>query len=166
VNLADQNFKGAALEVFTHRGSSVLPTGELHGADGTSRQIDAAFALGDTLAICECRAVGRSLAVEKGQLRALAKRKEAIEQALSDIDEKANWLVSHRVGSNYDVRPYQWILPIGVTPFKEFIHSRESRYWIDEQLTRVLSPGELQHALENGALLAAAARSPNRVRLA
>ncbi len=133
--------------------------------DGTSRQVDAAFALDDTLVIGKCRAVGRSLAVEKGDPQALDLRKRLIERTLTDIDEKATWLQTHQAGSNYAVGSYQWVLPVGVTPFKEFIHSRDSRFWIDEQLPRVLSPGELQKALEDGTLRAAAARSPNRVKL-
>lgn len=165
VNPADQNFKGTALELFMHRGQSVLPTGEIRGADGTSRQVDAAFAAGDTLVICECRAVARSIAVEKGDPRALEKRKEVIEKALADIDEKAAWLREHRTGSNYSVDSFKWILPVGVTPFKEFIPSREARYWIDEKIPRVLSPAELRNALDDGSLLAAAARSTSRVKL-
>src|SRR5262249_1736408 len=63
VSLSDQNFKGEALEVLTRRGRSVLPSGELKGADGTSRQIDAAFGIGELLVIAECRVVARSIAV-------------------------------------------------------------------------------------------------------
>jgi hypothetical protein len=63
VSIPDQNFKGDALEALTRGGCSALPAGELKGRDGTSRQIDAAFDLGDTLIIVECRASARSIAV-------------------------------------------------------------------------------------------------------
>ena len=165
VTLPDQNFKGDALELLTHRGASALPTGELHATDNTSRQVDAAFALDDVLVICECRATARSIAVERGDPQALAYRRQVVEKALTDIDEKAKWLSEHRLGTNYDVRAYRRILPMGVTPFKEFIHSRETRYWVSDDLPRVLSPGELQEALDDGSLLAASKQSPNAIRL-
>ncbi len=165
VTLPDQNFKGAALELFTHRGASALPTGELHATDNTSRQVDAAFALDDVLVICECRASARAIAVEKGDPTALAFRKQVVEKALTDVDEKAQWLREHPLGTNYDVRAYRHILPIGVTPFKEFIHSRDARFWVTDDLPRVLSPGELKEALDDGSLLAASDNSPNAVRL-
>jgi hypothetical protein len=165
VNLRDQNFKGAALEVLTHRGASALPTGELKSRDSTSRQVDAAFALDDVLVICECRATARSIAVERGDPQALAYRRQVVEKALTDIDEKAQWLCEHRLGTNYDVRPYRSILPMGVTPFKEFIHSREARFWVSDDLPRVLSPGELQKALNDGSLLAASKNCHNVLHL-
>ena len=165
VTLADQNFKGAALETFTHRGASVMPTGALRATDGTSRQVDAAFGLDETLVICECRAVARSLAVERGSRQALDYRKQLIERTLTDIDEKAVWLQEHPAGSNYDISCYQWIMPIGVTPFTEFIHSRDARFWLDDQIPRVLSPGELREAIDDGSLSTAVTLSPNRLKL-
>lgn len=165
VNLPDQNFKGTALEQLTHGNQSVLPTSELHARDGTSRQIDAAFDLGGILVICECRAKARSLAVEKGDAKALEVRRQLIERALSDIDEKSRWLSSHPLGRNYDVGDYQFILPVGVTPFVEFIHSRDIYFWIDSETPRVLSPIELRKRIDDGSLATAAQSSPNLVRL-
>jgi hypothetical protein len=165
VSVPDQNFKGDALERSVHRGESVLPTGELKGCDGTRRQVDAAFALDDILVIAECRAVTRSIAVDRGDLQALEKRKQVIEKALNDIDEKARWLASHREGTNYDVTPYRLILPVGITPFTEFISSLASRFWISDTLPRVLTPAELAAALDDGSMTAAAPASPNAVRL-
>jgi len=165
VSIPDQNFKGDALENVTRRGGSVLPTRALKAPDGTERQIDAAFAIEDTLVICECRAVAKSIAVFRGEPQALEKRIRVIETALSDVDEKAHWLASHPQGSNYDVTQYRLIMPVAVTPFLEFIPSRSSRYWIDERLPRVLTPAELQEALTDGSIRTAAPHCPNSVRL-
>jgi hypothetical protein len=143
VKLEDQNFKGDALESYTRRAGSPLPKGRLKGRDETSREIDAAFGLGDVLVIAECRAVARSIAVERGDSKALEIRQSVVEKALEDIDDKAQWLAAHPVGRNYDVSAYRIILPVGVTPFQEYIPSRDPPYWLSSWLPRVLSPDEL-----------------------
>jgi hypothetical protein len=157
VKLADQNFKGDALEAFTRRLPSPLPPGQLRGKDGTSRQIDAAFGVGDVLVIAECRAVARSIAVERGDPKAMEKRRSVVEKALQDIDEKARWLATRPVGRNYDVSAYRTILPVGVTPFREYVPSRDARYWISLSLPRVLSPDELLAEIDKGSLTTLAA---------
>jgi hypothetical protein len=152
VELADQNFKGDALERLIHRGQSVLPLKECKSLSGTVRQIDAAFKVGEALVIVECRAVGRSFGVDRGDPQALQYRRQKIEEALDAIDEKARWLAQNPVGTNYDIRPFARILPLAVTPFVEYIPSTNSWYWLSETLPRVLTPQELQEALENGVL--------------
>jgi hypothetical protein len=165
VTLSDQNFKGDALETFTRQGRSVLPTGELNGNDGTSRQVDAAFAVDDLLVIAECRVVARSIGVDRGDPRAMAVRRSVVEKALKDVDEKARWLAGHPVGKNYNASKYRTILPVGVTPFREFIPSTDEVYWISNGLPRVLCPDELLHHIENGILSRLAVNCPNIVRV-
>jgi hypothetical protein len=163
--LADQNFKGDALEACTRRAGSPLPRGQLKGNDGTSREIDAAFGVEDVLVIAECRAVARSIAVERGDPRALEKRQSVVDKALEDIDDKAWWLAAQPVGKNYDVSAYRVILPVGITPFREYIPSREQHYWIAPWLPRVLSPDELHAQLDNGAIAKLAATCPNSIQI-
>ena len=163
LSLADQNFKGAALELITHGGNSVLPTTELKAHDNSRRQIDAAFSLGDTLVIVECRVVARSIGFDRGNPAAIQTRNEVVERALDDIDEKAHWLAVHRQGTNYDVRQYKRMFPVGVTPFAEYIPSRTPRYWINNSLPRVLTPNELQCALADGSIAEAARSSANSI---
>lgn len=165
VQVSDQNFKGLALELFTRQGRSVLPSRQLKAADGTSRQIDAAFEVGEILIIAECRAVSTSIAVERGSPRGLEKRRNLVEKILDDVDEKANWLAAHIKGRNYDVSKFRAVLPIGVTPFKEFIPSIAPRYWISSKIPRVLAPTEIFEALKDGTLLKAASNCHNLVRL-
>jgi hypothetical protein len=165
VSVPDQNFKSRILEQFTHQGQSALPTTQLKATDGTARQIDAAFAVGDILVVAECRAVARSIGVDKGQFQALEKRRDVVETALNDIDEKAHWLAAHRKGSNYDVTGYRVVLPVGVTPFVEFIPSLSPRYWITAELPRVLTPAELLDALKDGSIKSAGASTVSAVHL-
>jgi hypothetical protein len=126
VQLREQHFKGLVLESLVHQGKSALPTAACNSLSGESRQVDAAFEQDELLVITECRAVGRSFASERGDPAALAFRREKIDKALHDIDEKAKWLASHPIGHNYDIRKYRRILPIAITPFIEFIDSLDS----------------------------------------
>jgi hypothetical protein len=165
VQMEDQNFKGDALEKIVRAGASVLPIAECKSAGGTRRQVDAAFKLGTTLVIVECRAVARSFGVERGDPKAIAYRIQRCEGALIDADEKARWLASNPVGTNYDVRAYAKILPVGVTPFAEYIPTLDPHYWIAPKLPRVMAPYELKRALSDGTLVEAGENSPAAVSL-
>jgi hypothetical protein len=149
VEVSDQNFKGLALEKLVHKGMSVLPTSPCKSQSGQSKQVDAAFEVGDYLVIVECRAKARSFGMEKGEPAALKERGNLVDKALADIDEKAVWLAQNPVGTNYNIRKYKGIIPIGVTPFVEFIPSLNSYYWLNKDLPRVLTPSELEEVLND-----------------
>lgn len=144
----ERDFKGEALERLVHRGQSALPIIPCRADDGSQKQIDAAFALGDALVICECKAVWRSLGIERGNHDSIAYRdREVVERSLTEADAKAGWLKAHPHGSNYDVTGYRSIIPLGVSPFVEYIPSLNTRYWLKEGLPRVLAPHELEEFL-------------------
>ena len=152
VSLDEQHFKGEILEAAIGIEGAPLTVSACRAYDGSSRQIDASYCVGDRLVIVEARAVGRSIGVERGQIQALEFRRRVLEKALDDIDDKAGWLRNHRTGRNYDVSRFEAIIPIAVTPFVEFIPSSSSHYWLRPNLPRVLTPGELRRALANGSL--------------
>lgn len=152
VSIPDQNFKGDALEEVVRYKQTVLPVRGCRSNEGGERQIDAAFEVGNRLVIVECRVFGRSIGFDRGSPEAIRYRARRIDSALNEVDQKAQWLASYPTGANYDIRPYSDILPIVVTPFVEFIPSLAPRYWLTEDLPRVLTPEELRDALEYGTL--------------
>jgi len=164
--LKDAQFKGRLFEESVRSEPSPLPWKECKAHDGTRKQIDAAFCADDTLIVVECRAVARRTAVDKGDEDALGFRRKKIDKVLRDVDEKAEWLASRPVGRNYDIRRFKRILPLGMTPFPEYIHKLDSFYWVIPRLPRVLTPSELRRCLEDGSLSKAAASSPNSVDVA
>jgi hypothetical protein len=163
VKLEDQNFKGAALEKVVRARKCVLPEGPCKALNGESRQIDASFAVGDTLAVVECRAIGRSFGVDRGDPVALNFRRQKIDQLLAEADSKAAWLGRNPAGINYDVRSFKRILPVTVSPFVEYLPSTSHFYWLSPEVPRVLTPSELRELLSGGALDAIASSSPNAV---
>jgi len=148
VQIPDQNFKGAALEKAVQEGPSMLPTRSCKAISGEQRQIDYAVARGEYLLIAECKVVGRSIGFDRGDPRSIIYRiDKVVNLSLSQVDEKASWLASNPVGTNYDISSYDYILPIGVSPFVEFIPSKDTRYWISDTIPRVLTVKEFKELI-------------------
>jgi hypothetical protein len=152
LSIPDQNFKALLLEELVRRGQSVLQSTQLKAADDSRRQIDGAFRVGRNLVIVECKAVGRSLGVDRGDRQAVSYRVNLVDRALREADDKASWLSAHPKGANYDVTSYDNVVGVAVTPFVEFIPSLEPRYWLTPNLPRVLTPDELWQAIDSDAL--------------
>ena len=162
VPLSEKGAKGKLLESLVG-GTSALPTGKCKTMDNSSRQVDAAFRFGKTLVIVECKANARSIAYERGDLAALKYRRRAFEEALRQVDDKATWLSAHPKGTNYDISDIEAILPVVVTPFKEFMPSLDARYWIKPELPRVLMPHELKSFLGDPNIQSTVSRSRSTI---
>jgi hypothetical protein len=63
------------------------------------------------------------------------------------------------------VSGYEWIMPIAVTPFAEYIHARDPYHWINQKLPRVMTPYELQAAIEDQTLEIVAPHHPLAIRV-
>ena len=149
VSISDQNFKGTALENEASSGPSALPTNPCKSLEGEQKQIDYAHACPSYLIITECKAVGMSIGFDRGDPTAIKFRTEnVVERALIEVDDKANWLAQHPKGSNYDLANYSHILPLAISPFVEFLPSKNSRYWLTNDIPRVLTPREFKHFLK------------------
>ena len=151
VNVKDNNFKGHALEDVIQQTDMPLPSKQIYAPDGTSKQIDASFSVGKRLFIVECRAWPRSIGHEKGQKESIDYIKRKIDKTLEDIDEKAKWLSVHQTGSNYDISSlgFTEIVPVGVSPFVEYIPSLFEWYWLRDDVPRLLTPSELKDELQS-----------------
>lgn len=91
-----------------------------------------------------------SIGFDRGDPQALNHRTaNMIEPALSQVDDKASWLASNPKGTNYDISTYDCILPVGVSPFVEFIPSRDRRYWISNDIPRVLTVQEFNKLIND-----------------
>ena len=154
ISIPDQNFKGDALETLIRSAQSVLPTKPCKTDKGESRQIDYAVACGSHLVIAECKAVGMSIAFDRGDPKAIKYRtNNVVERGLSEVDDKAKWLAVYPLGTNYDLSNYDYILPVVVSPFVEFIPSQDRRYWISRDLPRILTPKEFENLLNDPAAI-------------
>jgi len=147
--IKDENFKGTALELLIQKqGELCLPTKPCKSFSGEKRQIDASFEKDDILLIIDCKAIGTSIAFDRGTEEAISYRKRRYNEAIDQIDEKAEWLIRKRKGTNFDITKYHKIIPIVVTPFIEYIRTDERKYWISDKIPRILTPSELTEMIK------------------
>jgi len=157
VSVDDQNFKGAALEIMVRSKESALPIKYCRSRNGDECQVDYAVACGSILLIVECKSVERSIGVERGNKESIDFRTQnVVKRALSEVDDKARWLAANQIGVNYDISAYDYILPIAVSPFVEFIPDRGSYYWLSNNVSRVLTPDELINLIDDMSTIASA----------
>jgi hypothetical protein len=147
--ISDENFKGTALETLIQGQQELaLPTKECKSLNGDKRQIDASFERNDVLLIIECKSNNRSIGFYKGTKNSLVFRKERYEEAVKQVDEKAEWLIREFKGTNFDISKFRKIIPIVITPFIEYIPYNERKYWISDKIPRILTPSELIDLIE------------------
>jgi hypothetical protein len=145
VNPINQNFKGEALEqLVAARHGQLLPARGCNAADGTAKQIDASFRCGDVVVIAECKSTSSSIAYDRGDSAALARRRTHLDAFIDEVTAKAVWLAERPAGRNYALdQDCRWICPIVVTPFVERIPSLDERYWLKTDVARIMTPAEL-----------------------
>ena len=143
IKVNDENFKGNLLEDIIQPENQCLPTKPCKAIDGTQKQIDCAIIKNRRLIIFECKSIEMSFGVEKGQKKAISYRGKKLVDALSEIDNKARWLIKHPIGRNYDISGIDEILPVVVTPFIEYIPEINKKFWISSNIPRVLSLSEV-----------------------
>lgn len=161
VKLSDQNFKGDALEVAIQTKEMPLQAHRLEADDGSFKQVDGSYEVGNTLIIMECKAKEISFGSFRGDILSFEERNEHVENILKDVDDKAQWLAKHPKGSNYDITRFEKIVPIGISPFNEFIPSLVARYWLKYPLPRVLFLSELKQLIVDGSLAEVAENTTN-----
>ena len=154
VTTENQNFKAGALEQLLVRDvGNEFPQRQCVAHDGSSREIDASFIRGAVLVLVECKANGKSLAYERGNLQAVKSRQHLVEKAIDEARDKADWLAKRPTGTNYAVPAgVKFICPIAVTPFPEFVPPIV-KFWLTEELPRVLTPAELVEAAKGVSLI-------------
>lgn len=150
VGIKDENFKGDLFEYVTNKTKSILPTNQCHSNKNSSKQIDYAIAVNKILVICECKLKENSIGYYKGNMQSINQRREnVIDLSINESNQKAIWLSENPKGRNYDISEFDYILPIGLSAFKEFIPSTSKKYWITESIPRVLTIEEFNKIIDN-----------------
>lgn len=153
-----EDFKGPALERFLRKRLSRIPgvnEWEFHKrliySDTKKREIDYSFVFKDILFVCECKAVNRSVDFERGKGKALEFRKQRLQGGLEQVDDLVDWLSTHKTGRNYKIPDsVNIICPIVVSPFTEYVWSRDPELWLTDDIPRILTPDEVQGFLKRG----------------
>ena len=145
VKIENQNFKGTLLERAVGYEQSILPENLCKAKDNSTRQVDHAFSIDDILVIVECKLKEMSVGYFKGTKKSINVRtEEVVVKSIKEADDKAVWLANHPVGRNYNISNFKYIIPLGLSAYKEFIHTKEEKYWLNPELPRVMTIYELE----------------------
>jgi hypothetical protein len=151
----DANPRGAAFEdAFRELVSSehfeLLPQRHLRAAN-FERETDAAIRVGTTLYLFECRAMERPLDFERGRPKTIAYRNRDLGEKVSQVLSLADFIGANIRGENYDFSWAKRIVPLVVSPFVEWIWSRDPRLWLRDEIPRILSAPEAINLLKQAA---------------
>jgi hypothetical protein len=134
-------------------GFTIEHAGEIYSADGKEREIDASIRIGTCLYLFECFASERPLDFEIGKGRTIANRSAALSEKVNQAITLRDFIVEYPKGMNYE---FQWATTIEtfvVSPFVEWIWSRDGDLWSGE-VPRILSASEVFALLKRRAVLA------------
>ena len=131
-------------------GLNLLPARQMRSINGAERETDAAVRSGTTLYLCDCRTIERPLDFEIGRPKTMEGREELLSQKLERVKSIREFVTTYPKGTNYDFTWATEIRSIGVSPFVEWISSREPDRWIDydADLPWILSVQEALVAME------------------
>jgi hypothetical protein len=139
IDLNKYNFRGTLLEKAIEK-PSYLPTKPLKNALGKEIQVDFAILIKKILIVAECKVVSKSNSFYKGSYNSIKYRTEKVViRGLKEAGEKVTWLAKYPIGLNYNIQAAEFLLPVAVSSFVEYIHSMESYFWINDDIPRFLS---------------------------
>ena len=133
---------------------------KLEHNDGTSKEIDISFIYRGFLFIGELKSNKMSLSYARGDTKSLQFRKAKMIDALSQVDNKVKWLSLHVSGTNYCIpKEIKAIVPFVVTPFNEYIWSRNDNLWLTDSIPRICTPSECEMLCSDEVINVLASRS-------
>jgi hypothetical protein len=104
--------------------------------------LDAGVVVGDLLYAFECVSVERPLDYEIGSLTTFNRRRERLDEKVTQVLTLADFLRAKPRGTNYDFTHVREIVPLVVSPFEEWIWERSNRLWLPDGTPRILSVSE------------------------
>jgi hypothetical protein len=127
----------------------VVPT-KLKFNDGTEGDVDCAFIHKGVLFLAECKAFSTSPEFDQGLPFALHSKQQKIDAALKQVDDIAAKISQQLKGRNYELpKEVKFIVPLVLTPFPEYIHTRSDAYFLTLDIPRICTPEELVQYLKH-----------------
>jgi hypothetical protein len=114
---------------------SVLFQSRRISAEGKSREIDCGFVFQNFLFLLEAKSKNVSFAFDKGDPKALEYRKKEFQTALKEADDKALFIqTNYKVLKNKYHLPFEYIVPLAISSFAEYIWEKSQDLFLDKQL--------------------------------
>ena len=105
-------------------------------------EIDLLLRKNEEVYVCECFSMWRPLDIEVGEPNRIKKRLDQIEAKLDQAGDTCSYLQRRRVGPGFDYRAVK-------SPFIEWLPSTSERYWISQEIPRVMTVEELAEFLSS-----------------
>lgn len=142
----DQGAKGTPFEealrgYVVAEGLNALPERILKSGSA-EREVDVAVRCGDTLFLCECRAMDRPLDIERGKIATLDARTKEMAEKVDQAVSLARFIEATPKGANYDFSWAKQVVPLVVSPFVEWVWGDGADLWLDAETPRLLSAHE------------------------
>lgn len=140
------SFEKTFRETLVGRGYDVI-FGEKKTKLNNKREIDAGVIISDTLYLFECISIERPLDYEIGNPKTFEIRNKLLEDKLEQAITANDFFSSNPLGTNYDFTNKK-IEHFVVSPFIEWVWSRDQKYWHSPHLPRIISAAEAISLLE------------------
>lgn len=149
-NVKSRNFEDEVARRAGERGLAAWKVDtELIAPDGTIRQIDASFVVGDCLWVVECKALSQNPKIDRGSYMALKRRRESLEVHLTQARTLADFIWANPTGRNYALPSEVERIEYAVcTTGVEWIWTREADLWLTDTVPRVCTLDELLDLLD------------------
>lgn len=115
-----------------------------------NREVDIGVRVGDKLFLFECKCFERPLNFDIGEPKTINHRIKELDQKLEQADTLKKFVMENRKGTNYD---FSWATEIHsyvVSPYTEWVWSKEKRLWSsDPDIPRIVSVHEVIKLLKS-----------------
>jgi hypothetical protein len=135
-------FEEAVRQAIKRAGLSLDRFGKIHTKAGLEREIDASVRIGDELILIECRTIERPLDYEIGRPRTLTARQDFLEQKIDQVITLREFIIAEPQGRDYDFTWAKKVEAFVVSPFVEWIWDVGDRFWISNDVPRILQANE------------------------
>lgn len=121
----------------------LLPQRVLDAGKAGRREADALVRRGDMLFALECRAKFRPLDFEIGRPKTISSRQKHLNEKLEQASSLADFVRANPKGRNYDFTWANRVEHFVVSPYVEWVWSREKEYWYTSSIPRIVSGKEV-----------------------
>lgn len=131
-------------KLLANEGFHLLPNRKLRLDSGAERETDVAVRIDGVLILIDCRSIERPLDFEIGRPKTFAERQRRLEKKMEKIVSIKEFVKNNLAGANYDFGWAKKIISLGVSPFVEWIWTRNASCWLGNgTFPIIMAPREL-----------------------
>jgi hypothetical protein len=110
--------------------------------DGSKREADAVFYIGQRLVLVDCLSIWRPLDFDVSRPKTMIARQRELQKKIQQAGSCAKKVSENPVGRNFDFSKAESFSYVVVTPFVEWIWEKTADLWIDDVTPRIMRVNE------------------------